>query len=142
MADGRQAPSLETNLGHDVEALIDGFFLSTPGVALQHLREPRLLYDLQHTNEFSRKNTIASTNMLYVCDRRRFCVTYNDYMCLVPAAAEKGDILVIVRGCAHPLVLRQCGKNFRLVGSAYIEGLMDGQALESDLWREETFFLI
>ncbi|KAK4149631.1 hypothetical protein C8A00DRAFT_18709 [Chaetomidium leptoderma] len=63
---------------------------------------------------------------------RRFCVTEQGRMAIVPRECLKGDILCVVKGGRVPLVLRGPRKLaedrpevYELVGSCYIHGLMD-----------------
>lgn len=61
---------------------------------------------------------------------------------LVPANAEPGDYICIFLGLAVPFVLRAVtGQNFRLIGEAYVYGIMDGELLDDDL-ETSTFFLV
>ena len=71
---------------------------------------------------------------------------------LVPANARKNDHICIVYGCSVPVVLRKLGppdtiSHWKLVGDAYVHGIMDGECLESkydleycDAKDSETFF--
>lgn len=64
---------------------------------------------------------------------RRFMVTFQGRLGLVPPATEVGDALVILKGCHFPCVLRPTcsGSNiYCLVGSAYVHGLMDGEVYD------------
>ncbi|KAH0562126.1 hypothetical protein GP486_003177 [Trichoglossum hirsutum] len=66
---------------------------------------------------------------------RNFCVTERGHMGLVPALSEDGDTVVIFLGATTPHILRQVhtedGKNshkqYKLVGEAYIHGMMDDE---------------
>ncbi|KAH0561998.1 hypothetical protein GP486_003299 [Trichoglossum hirsutum] len=73
-----------------------------------------------------------------------FCVTEKGYVGLAPRTAAVGDVISIFLGCALPLVLRKFGPDtneFYLVGGSYIHGIMEGEALASEDWREEEIFL-
>jgi hypothetical protein len=55
---------------------------------------------------------------------------------------KKGDLICIIFGCSTPIVIRPHGKLFKVVGEAYIQGLMDGEAmnfLESGLYHIQDF---
>jgi hypothetical protein len=57
---------------------------------------------------------------------------------------KKGDIVCIIFGCDVPLVVRQANDHFVLVGDCYVEGNMNGEAmdlLELGKVKEETFSL-
>ncbi|KAK4182813.1 hypothetical protein QBC35DRAFT_140561 [Podospora australis] len=77
--------------------------------------------------------------------RRRLAVTDNGYAGLVPDVTVAGDVVVILDGVATPFLLRKCPtldkedsgfvdgiEAYQLVGDAYIEGIMHGEALEGD----------
>ncbi|KAI1625347.1 heterokaryon incompatibility protein-domain-containing protein [Exophiala viscosa] len=53
--------------------------------------------------------------------------------CLVPHSARKHDKIVIIQGCEIPFILRaykdEKGEYFRIVGCAYVHGIMDGEAV-------------
>lgn len=63
---------------------------------------------------------------------RRLGRAANGYLCLVPAAAEVGDKVILARGGRVPLVVREDGGTgyWQLVGEAYVHGIMDGEAWE------------
>jgi hypothetical protein len=83
------------------------------------------------SNNSKEIRTVLSTSG----DRKQFAVTKRGYMTLVPWGTESGDILSIFWGARTPHVLRRVAKSasegeerFRLIGGAYIHGLMDGAA--------------
>ncbi|PVH71200.1 HET-domain-containing protein [Cadophora sp. DSE1049] len=69
--------------------------------------------------------------------RRRFCVTSEGYIGLVPANARVGDRISIIHGAQTPYVLRQVELEesdeeeseifHELVGECYFHGMMDGE---------------
>lgn len=69
---------------------------------------------------------------------RRLARCGNGYLALVPEAAEQKDRIFLVEGGKVPLVLRkvQSGssteKRYRLVGEAYVHGVMNGEAFKRD----------
>lgn len=48
---------------------------------------------------------------------------------ICPRNMQRGDVVAIVRGCRVPVLLRGQGQYFRLVGPAYVSGIMQGEAL-------------
>lgn len=61
---------------------------------------------------------------------RSFFITEQGSMGLSPSAATLGDIVVVILGCTSPLVLRPVGDGkYLVVGEAYYNGYMDGEAL-------------
>ena len=63
---------------------------------------------------------------------RRFARTQHlNMMGLMPMFTETDDTVCVVTGCQVPLVIRSLGEGrWRLVGQAYLHGLMDGLAYE------------
>ena len=70
---------------------------------------------------------------------RRFMLTKNGYFGWAPDnaydhretnQARIGDLIAIIYGCSTPLVIRRCGDKFQVVGEAYVEGFMDGEAMD------------
>ncbi|KAH8665930.1 heterokaryon incompatibility protein-domain-containing protein [Tricladium varicosporioides] len=74
-----------------------------------------------------------------VWGRRFFKSAYNNLFGLVPGAARTGDLVCILYGCSVPVVLRrnQNISTFTFVGEAYVDGMMDGEALQGNK-REDT----
>ncbi|KAE8441364.1 hypothetical protein EG329_005467 [Mollisiaceae sp. DMI_Dod_QoI] len=78
----------------------------------------------------------ASSVMAY----RRLMVTSRGYFGLVSYTVQKGDIVVILFGCSVPMILRPCEEGYRLVGEAYIHGMMEGlEWLKDEEVHVETF---
>lgn len=72
------------------------------------------------------------------CKGRRFMTTTNGYLGWAPdnitgddgAQTKRGDLIAIIFGCSTPLVIRPKEGYFQVVGEAYVQGLMNGEALE------------
>lgn len=62
--------------------------------------------------------------------RRRFFATRNGRIGLGPSDARVGDRLVVVFYCPTPYLLRVGKTTSRMVGEAYVHGLMYGEALD------------
>lgn len=61
---------------------------------------------------------------------RAFVSTKNGRIGLAPKHTQRGDMVVILWNAGSPYVLRPLGnEHFKLVGEAYIHGLMYGEAL-------------
>ncbi|PQE08917.1 heterokaryon incompatibility protein [Rutstroemia sp. NJR-2017a WRK4] len=58
---------------------------------------------------------------------RRLVITQGGYLGLAPAASMAGDIIAVLPGCHTPLVLRREGERFRVIGEAYVHGIMAGE---------------
>ncbi|KAN0089671.1 HET domain containing protein [Hyaloscypha variabilis] len=64
---------------------------------------------------------------------RRVVRTERGYLGLASHATEVGDDVMIGKGSSVPLIMRRCGEKgdeFRLVGDAYIHGIMNGEAFD------------
>jgi hypothetical protein len=86
------------------------------------------------------------TRMIEVCYNARFFVTKKGYMGVGPKCLEKGDSVFILRGLNSPLILRKVEEEgqrgagskteSRVVGVAYVHGIMMGEAYDEDLLEE------
>ena len=55
----------------------------------------------------------------------------NGFLALLPGEAEVGDRIMLVKGGRVPLLLRRDEEGlYRLVGEAYVHGIMDGEMFE------------
>jgi hypothetical protein len=74
----------------------------------------------------------------YFCYDRQLFTTTKGYLGVVTGKARVGDLVCLLLGAAVPFILRKveegCGKgtnrHFKLVGEAYVYGLMNGEALD------------
>ena len=62
---------------------------------------------------------------------RKLATTMNGYLALVPEEASEGDRVAVLHGCNFPVLLRPAGDMFRYVGECYVDGLMDGEAIDA-----------
>ena len=88
--------------------------------------------------EKSQLSTILSAGL--TMNRRRMFISMKGAVGLAPWDAEKGDIICVLLGCRFPVVLRPMGPSgnyYVLVGEAYVEGFMDGEAI---VGLEEGYF--
>ncbi|KAH6989738.1 heterokaryon incompatibility protein-domain-containing protein [Ilyonectria sp. MPI-CAGE-AT-0026] len=62
----------------------------------------------------------------------KFCVTKNGRFGLLPPTSQPGDSICVLLGGEVPFVIRPTGSGtYNLVGECYIDGAMDGEALEA-----------
>ena len=68
---------------------------------------------------------------------RELFITTQGYMGLCSAGVEKGDLVSVLLGCDMPILLRERDKShyLRVIGEAYVHGIMDGEAVKG-LTRE------
>ena len=73
-----------------------------------------------------------------IWDKRFFTLANADglpyHLGIAPSRAEVGDLIVILLGCRVPVVLSPVNKDdyrcgYRLVGEAYLDGMMNGEVL-------------
>ncbi|KAK7755418.1 hypothetical protein SLS62_002645 [Diatrype stigma] len=60
---------------------------------------------------------------------RRLMGTRGGRMGTAPAAAKVGDRVAVLQGCSVPMVLRENGDGWVVVGECYVHGVMDGEVL-------------
>lgn len=81
----------------------------------------------------SRKYLTASieSSILMWASRRRFAVTQQGIMALVPNGTRPGDVVTVVAGSKVPLIFREvphrAGKYYTVLGEAFVDILMDGR---------------
>jgi hypothetical protein len=57
----------------------------------------------------------------------RFSRTEKKYYALIPQIATIGDAVMMVKGSSAPLVFRKKSTDWKLIGHAYVPGLMKGE---------------
>ena len=75
---------------------------------------------------------VKQATLGYVAPNRKFFTTTKDLIGLGPRSMCKGDIICIMSGGRVPYVLREEGDHHRLIGEAYVHGLMEGQAVDAN----------
>lgn len=75
----------------------------------------------------------ATLRAMHVLAWRRLVTTDGGYLGLVPAGARARDVIVMLKGCGVPLVLRP-GRGdtcrFSVIGECYVHGVMSGEVME------------
>jgi hypothetical protein len=66
----------------------------------------------------------------------RFAITEMGYFALVPSATKIGDQVGLFKGGKVPLIFRQEGSQWSLVGESYVHGIMDGEAFDEVKCKE------
>ena len=75
---------------------------------------------------------VKQATLGYVAPNRKFFTTTKDLIGLGPRSMSKGDVICIMSGGRVPYVLREEGDHHRLIGEAYVHGLMEGQAVDAN----------
>jgi hypothetical protein len=73
---------------------------------------------------------------------KRLIISERKLAGLAPQLAEVGDKIVVFMGCNFPVVLREVDDRCELIGEIYVDGIMDGEAmddLKAGKHRERTF---
>jgi hypothetical protein len=92
---------------------------------------------------------------VYACfdrssQKRRFMTTVGGYLGWAPdnihggpsEQTRVGDLIVILFGCSTPLAIRPCGYYYQVLGEAYVQGMMEGEAmrdLDRGKYQVKTF---
>ncbi len=73
--------------------------------------------------------TYFHVQMSFHTRRKAFCSTATGFMAMVPEAARAGDLVILLAGLSLPFVVRrdQDCDTYRLIGPAYVHGMMDGE---------------
>lgn len=71
--------------------------------------------------------------MSLVCEGRSFLFTRKGYYALGPCIAKSGDVCYVLFGATVPFILRKAdgASHYKVVGEAYIHGLMRGEAVNN-----------
>ncbi|KAK0303159.1 hypothetical protein LTR01_008305 [Friedmanniomyces endolithicus] len=78
------------------------------------------------------RNSDVFFAMIEVAWGRRLSWTENGYLALLPEEAVEGDLIVVLRGGRLPFVVRPQAHGFRLIGPAYVHGIMNGEAYDEE----------
>ncbi|KIW94606.1 uncharacterized protein Z519_04582 [Cladophialophora bantiana CBS 173.52] len=85
------------------------------------------LPDQTETRDIANDIALASANRRFVVSKGRNLIG------MVPASAQLGDRICLLKGCSVPLLLRPCSgdggdqKQWKLVGECYFHGVMNGE---------------
>jgi hypothetical protein len=97
-------------------------------------RRPSLLDDVESAKADAAHNATQTLTFGPTRGRVMFATT-TGYLGLVPHGTREGDVIMVIRGADVPYVLRPQGEAYELIGEAYVQGIMDGEALEMpNLW--------
>lgn len=81
---------------------------------------------------------LYATSFVYIAGLRRFFITKNGYIGLGPKSMQAGDSVFVFPGGIVPFILRTSDLgSYRLVGEAYVHGIMNGEAV-NDMTRTLT----
>lgn len=75
-----------------------------------------------------------SGEILRISDCRVPLITKKGHLGISSMSVKEGDLIVLVSGAQTPFILRRTGTKYMVVGEAYIDGIMDGEAAEGGEW--------
>jgi hypothetical protein len=90
---------------------------------------------------------LYSDYMLYAISataKKSFFTTSKGYLGLGPQLVAKDDLICVIFGCPHPLLLRKVNDHYRVVGEVHVYGMMQGEMiakLEAGELEEKEFVL-
>jgi hypothetical protein len=58
---------------------------------------------------------------------RRLMETSKGYVGLAHAQSQSGDTIALLQGASVPIILRPCESGYKVIGEAYVHGIMDGE---------------
>jgi hypothetical protein len=72
----------------------------------------------------------------------RFATLDNGRIALVPQYSQAEDTVAIIKGCNVPLIFRENGNHYIVVGPCFVYGLMYGEAAMMDRSETERYFKV
>jgi hypothetical protein len=78
---------------------------------------------------FATKTTAMMINRMFFIARAE-AIGESKLFGLVPTRTKIGDRLCVFPGCCYPVVLRKIGNSYILIGAAYVNRFMNGEAME------------
>ena len=86
--------------------------------------------------------TVYADTVFSATSGRRFCITKEGYMGLVPTSTKIGDSIVLLSGGLTPYVVRRRRNGtWDFLGECYIHGLMNGEVWDDEARLEELIFV-
>lgn len=61
---------------------------------------------------------------------RRFFITTGGSMGVGPRTMQAQDTIAVLHGCRWPVVLRQTDCHYKIIGTCYVHGIMDGEVVQ------------
>ena len=86
-------------------------------------------------------NQEFSSHLVALNKEYKFCVSQDGHIGWVPLCSQAGDIICVFYGGYCPFVLRKIEESYMLVGAAWIEGYMRGEAFDMDGLEVHDFTL-
>jgi hypothetical protein len=115
-----------------------------PGSVLDSIKLPTTTRQIREINYFLYPEPDPyDTELEEKLQHHSFFITKDGRFGLGSPYLQKGDVVLVLAGAAVPYVGRrfypiQPTPRFKLIGEAYVHGIMDGELVGSDLWRPEV----
>lgn len=101
---------------------------TTMSESVTSLLDEEIDEDDVYSGEKEQVATILSASV--TMNKRRLIISETGLVGLGLWNAEVGDLICVLLGCNFPVLLRKSGVHYVLVGEAYIDGIMNGEALQ------------
>ena len=101
----------------------------------QNHRSGRSMNILALTDHATFEARLMYVQNMYFSVGKRVGATFSKRLALLPNEANIGDEICIFEGVNAPFLLRKSGEHYKIVGSCYLHGMMDGEALRRDDWK-------
>jgi hypothetical protein len=82
-------------------------------------------------HELTANHGLNMSLAVIVLGGRKLITTNTGFLGLAPEETLRGDFIAVLYGCNFPVVLRRSDNAFKYIGECYIDGLMDGEAIEA-----------
>lgn len=119
-----------------LRSLTNGLPEHVPAFCWYNIRSQRLLgirsLNVDIDSELSERMAYAWERMaLQTCSTARLFTTRLGRVGVGPMAVQPGHDIMIPLGSEHPFVVEHVdGEDYSLLGDSYVDGLMDGEALQ------------
>jgi hypothetical protein len=99
------------------------------GFTLEELAQEGVRSLEQNNQDADAELAHIKTSFTIAVGYRKLATTEKGYLCLVPQHAKAGDVVVILVDCSAPVVLRQRETGYEFIGTCYVHGIMDVEAM-------------
>jgi hypothetical protein len=106
-----------------------------------HWAQPKLRRGLASEDEEIGPESSVWITQIQKAAGKRVGATFSKRLALLPNEAKIGDEICIFEGVNAPFLLRKSGEHYKIVGSCYLHGMMDGEALKRDDWKPKTILI-
>jgi hypothetical protein len=121
---------------------VSRFFDMAGEIVDSRKQDEELNHDKDWFDEFLKLSSFVEMAIAKNAPFRRFCRTKTGRLCSMPDSIEVGDKVCLFHGGPFAYAIRPCGDGqYKFIGEAYLDGFMDGEAMELDI-ETETIVLV